>query len=58
MTVRREPTIRYRLPLVDGQPEIGAILMGDGPRVRAPIASCPPPEPGAASLAWAFAPGN
>lgn len=30
----RVPVIRYRLPLVDGQPEIGAILMGDGPRVR------------------------
>lgn len=34
MTARRQPIIRYRLPLVDGTPEIGAILMGDGPRVR------------------------
>jgi len=30
----RIPTIRYRVPLVDGHPPIGTILMGSGPRVR------------------------
>lgn len=30
----RVPVIRYRAPLLDGTPPIGAILMGDGQRVR------------------------
>lgn len=27
-------TLRYRAPLADGPPPVGAILMGDGPRTR------------------------
>jgi hypothetical protein len=34
MKQRRAPVISYRMPASDGPPPIGAILMGDGPRVR------------------------
>lgn len=30
----RIPTLRYRTPAADGPPPVGAILMGDGPKVR------------------------
>lgn len=30
----RAATIRYRVPAIEGTPSPGAILMGDGPRVR------------------------
>jgi len=33
-TVTRIPTLRYRVPLIDGAPPVGAIVMGEGPRVR------------------------
>lgn len=31
---RRAPTISYRTDVAEGRPPLGAILMGDGPRVR------------------------
>jgi hypothetical protein len=34
MGTNRVPTLRYRCPTVDGPPQIGTILMGEGPRVR------------------------
>lgn len=30
----RQPTLRYRCPVEDGQPPVGTILMGNGLRVR------------------------
>lgn len=30
----RIPTLRYRAPFIDGAPPVGAIVMGNGPRVR------------------------